>query len=120
MSRVRSVQDTPEILRHRIVAAVSTAFAADAAAVTIDMLRTERSATLRQLDEHLAQHPDALVSGDPHCGHGTDSAIGTGPPPWVVGWGGAMPAAASARRPCSVIHSVVQAGASAVRTTTSG
>ena len=67
MNRVRSVQDTPGTLRHRIVTVVSTALAADAAAVTIDTLRTERSASLRQLDEHLAQHPDALLSTDPRC-----------------------------------------------------
>ena len=65
------------------------------------------------------------VSADPQCGQctwrlGRLRVSGTGPPARRCGAlpGGAIPALASLRRPAVLIQSVVQAGASTVRTST--
>src|SRR6202012_4250412 len=63
-----------------------------------------------------------VVSAEPQRGQATGSRRGRGGgtrPERAGAGGGAMPAADSLRRPSAVIQSLLQAGASAVRTSTS-
>src|SRR2546421_3525342 len=66
-----------------------------------------------------------VVSAEPQRGHATSSrrvparVSGTGPERAGAAWGGAMPAADSLRRPSAGVQSLLQAGAGAVRTSTS-
>jgi hypothetical protein len=56
--------------RKRIIIAVTGSLPGlgeAAAAEALTSLRADRGIPLRELDEHLAAHPDALTSGDPHC-----------------------------------------------------
>jgi hypothetical protein len=78
---------------------------------------------------HIALHDvepkrvSSSVSAEPHCGHATCSTgrrpSGTSTGPSARDAGGAIPYASSLRRPSSVIQSVVQAGDSTVRSSTS-
>src|SRR5690242_21638517 len=64
-----------------------------------------------------------VVSAEPQRGQATGShrvrVSGTGPERAGAAWGGAIPAADSLLRPSAVIQSLLQAGASTVRTSTS-
>ncbi|WP_326830041.1 hypothetical protein OIE13_12625 [Streptosporangium sp. NBC_01810] len=72
MSRTRDERRVAE--RHerrvRIINALTTRLPdldAEAASDALLQARAERGVAQRELDEHLAAHPDALTSGDPRC-----------------------------------------------------
>jgi hypothetical protein len=72
VSRVRDERRAGERQerRERIIAALATALpelGGQEAAAALHTLGADRGIPLRELDEHLAAHPDALASGDPRC-----------------------------------------------------
>src|SRR5262245_52411434 len=85
--------------------------------------RGSPQAVHRQSDLHAVEpkRDSSSVAGEPQCGQRTDRRSGTipGRAAGPAGPGGAMPAAASRSRPAGLIMSVLQAGDSTVRTSTS-
>ena len=72
MSRKRDELRARERLgrRARITGGLTSTFPAlsgGEAAAMLTSLRADRGIPLRDLDEHLTAHPDALTSGDPGC-----------------------------------------------------